>query len=351
MINNRIGYIPALDGFRAIAIILVMLAHANFQLGSNGILGVDLFFALSGFLITTLLLEENEVYGKISLTGFYIRRTFRLFPALYLMLVAILLYALVFTVSLFDKLTIFNEIKAAGLYVYNISWAWGWGTEGMLLGHTWSLAVEEQFYLIWPIILITVLKFKKLKVFCFALMAFILIVFLLKITGQVNAIGNALIHESIFIGCLAAIVRWLKIFKMNVHASISILLVLIIAFIGIFPASWYMELFKHGGRSLIALVTVIIILDLVKNPSSLLSKVLSHSVLVYVGKISYALYLWHVPIFRWFKWHSTLLPWQTFVLKILLTFLISTASFILIENRSTKFGRNLSKKIVLKLKP
>ena len=130
-----------------------------------------------------------------------------------------------------------------------------------------------------------------------------------------------------------------------------LVLVLIIAFIGIFPASWYMELFKHGGRSLIALVTVIIILDLVKNPSSLLSKVLSHSVLVYVGKISYALYLWHVPIFRWFKWHSTLLPWQTFVLKILLTFLISTASFILIENRSTKLGRNLSKKIVLKLKP
>ena len=222
------------------------------------------------------------------------------------------------------------------------------GTEGMLLGHTWSLAVEEQFYLIWPIILITVLKFKKLKVFCFALMAFILIVFLLKITGQVNAIGNALIHESIFIGCLAAIVRWLKIFKMNVHASISILLVLIIAFIGIFPASWYMELFKHGGRSLIALVTVIIILDLVKNPSSLLSKVLSHSVLVYVGKISYALYLWHVPIFRWFKWHSSLLPWQSFALKIIITLIIAAASFAIIENRSTKFGRRLSKKFISK---
>ena len=157
---NKIGYLPALDGLRAIAIILVMLTHANFQLGANGILGVDMFFALSGFLITTLLLEENESNTKISLAGFYVRRAFRLFPALYIMLFVIFCYALFFTSTVTEKIIIFSEIKAAGLYLYNISWNWGWATEGLLLAHTWSLAVEEQFYLLWPLIFIIVLKLK-----------------------------------------------------------------------------------------------------------------------------------------------------------------------------------------------
>ena len=349
--TNKIGYVPALDGLRAIAIILVMLAHANFQLGANGILGVDMFFALSGFLITTLLLEEYEINNTISLAGFYIRRTFRLFPALYILLIVIFCYVLLFTNSMVEKVSIINEIKAASLYLYNISWQWGWGSEGLLLGHTWSLAVEEQFYMFWPLLLITALKLRILKQFGIGLFIFILFIFLLKTGGQISPLGNALIHESIFIGCFAALLRWHNYLKINLHFIIPFSLLLFTILIGVFPMPWYMELFKQGGRSLLAVITVIIILNLVKNPSSITSKILSLPILVFIGKISYALYLWHVPIFRWFKWHSTLLPWQTFVLKILLTFLISTASFILIENRSTKFGRNLSKKIVLKLKP
>src|SRR5688572_31370589 len=107
--SPSLGYVPALDGLRAIAVILVMLTHANFQLGENGILGVDIFFALSGFLITTLLIEENFRRGHISLFGFYTRRAFRLFPALYIILVLILLYALVFTNGK-EQITIIWEI-------------------------------------------------------------------------------------------------------------------------------------------------------------------------------------------------------------------------------------------------
>jgi peptidoglycan/LPS O-acetylase OafA/YrhL len=160
----KLGYVPALDGLRAIAVTMVMFLHAHFFLGHNGAIGVDIFFTLSGFLITTLLLEEFYKKGTIDILSFYFRRTLRLFPALYLMLIVVLIYALTTTNSE-DKNSLYKEITASALYINNLVYGIGWwkGYAPIALGHTWSLAVEEQFYLVWPCILFLLVNYFGIK--------------------------------------------------------------------------------------------------------------------------------------------------------------------------------------------
>lgn len=138
--NASLGYVPALDGLRAIAVTMVMFLHAHFFLGKNGAIGVDIFFTLSGFLITTLLLEEFQKKGTIEILSFYFRRTLRLFPALYLMLLFVLIYALI-TNNVEDKHSLFKEITASALYINNVVYGIGWwkGYAPIALAHTWSL--------------------------------------------------------------------------------------------------------------------------------------------------------------------------------------------------------------------
>lgn len=340
----KLGYIPALDGLRAVAVMLVLLTHASFQLGDNGVLGVDIFFTLSGFLITTLLLEENEKFGNISLRAFYVRRFFRLFPALYTMLFFVLLYALAFRRGN-DLNTIIGEITFSALYLNNISWMLGGGD--ILLGHTWSLAVEEQFYLLWPLTLLLGISFKSIRALIFGLVFFISACVILKLSGRMSGIAVSLIYESVFIGCLAALFRWQIGSKIIILDHLALLLILIVIIVGILPINWYMMIYNAGGRSLMGLITSLVILSIVNNRKGITSKLLSISPLVWVGKISYALYLWHVPVFRIFRYHSTLPPAISFILKFLVTFFLATLSWNLIERKSTILGRSISKRIML----
>lgn len=340
--NERLGYVPSLDGLRAVAIILVLLTHANFQLGHNGIIGVDIFFALSGFLITTLLLEEKDLTGKISIKGFYIRRAFRLYPALLVLLVFITLYGIYGVVEP-NRSFVLLEALSAGLYLYNLSWLWGWGNNGLLLlSHTWTLAVEEQFYLIWPWVAILFLN-KRLSYLATGLAIVILLVFTLKITNKMSLVGISVVHEAIFMGCLAAILRWRGSLGFNIPDYVILMVLGGVVVIGIFPFPWYFKLKEMGGRSIFAVLTLFIIITVINNPQYFASRILASPVLVWVGKISYSLYLWHVPIFKLFKYHSTFSPAASFVLKFIVTFIVAIISWILIERKATQFGRKLSR--------
>ncbi len=340
---KKLGYIPALDGLRAIAVFLVMLLHAHFQLGRNGSLGVDIFFALSGFLITTLLLEEHTSNGRISLKGFYIRRTFRLFPALYFMLLIVWLYAIFFALKSFKPI-ILDEIFASSIYMHNISYVWG--CKSIILGHTWSLGVEEQFYFIWPLVLIIALRFFSVNKLLFMLLFFIPFIWVIKVLNFVPIL-HGLIHESLFIGCLFALLRWTGKVS-GLPNPIVILSFLLLLIVGILPLSFYQTLFHNNLRSIAGLVTMFVILGLVENPNSILNRLLSARIFVYLGKISYALYLWHLPVFRWFSWHSTLPPAIAFISKFAITFVLAIVSLELIEKRSVRIGRILSNKFVSK---
>lgn len=335
---SKLGYVPALDGLRAIAVLLVMLAHANFQLGENGgNIGVDMFFALSGFLITTLLLEEHHKTGTISLRNFYIRRTFRLFPASYVMLLVVFIYALYFA-EIDKKQLIMKEVYASGTYLYNISW-WIWGKLEIILYHMWSLGVEEQFYLFWPACLFLLLRLFSPKKIQFGLFFTIIAIWLVKyILGR--TILNDLIYESLFIGCLFALLRWSATFEMKISSSVIALFLVLLLIFGIFPIhSYFTVLYENNLRSVIGLVTMLIIIGLVQMPTGFISVVLSSPVLVAIGRISYALYLWHIPVFKWFSWHSGLPPSVAFVSKFIISFIMAGLSWYVIEKRSVAMGR------------
>ncbi len=334
----KLGYLPALDGLRAVAVLMVMLLHAHFQFGKGGGIGVDLFFALSGFLITTLLLEEHSANNFISLLGFYIRRTFRLFPAVYFMLLVILLYASLYTVGI-TKENIHNEILASSLYVNNISYMWG--VTPMFLGHTWSLGVEEQFYLVWPLLLILALKYFSIDKLILALLVFIPLIWILK-SLHYFPILSGLIHESIFIGCLFALLRWESKIPIKIPNFISVMLFLLLLFIGLISKSIYHTFITYDLRFIGGFISIFIIIGMVENPKSLLNRLLSFRGIVYIGKISYALYLWHVPVFKWFLMYSALPSFISFVCKFLVTFILAILSLELIEKKSVLIGRRLS---------
>ena len=148
--TSVLGYQPALDGMRALAVVLVAGVHTHPRLVPGGSIGVDAFFVLSGFLITTLLVEELDTRGHISSGRFYARRALRLLPALAGLLFVVTGWA-VFVAAPNTRHNALLEVAAAASYTRNFTW---WShVPGTLLGHTWSLAVEEQFYLVWPVLL------------------------------------------------------------------------------------------------------------------------------------------------------------------------------------------------------
>ena len=149
--KRSLGYVPALDGLRALAVALTIFYHAEVPIAWGGYLGVDMFFVLSGFLITTLLLEEIRDTGTISLKNFYVRRALRLYPALLMMLAVDALCLPLFPGTGWD---FSKEAPVAGLYLTDYAIGLGFMPILTLVTHTWSLAVEEHFYILWPLALL-----------------------------------------------------------------------------------------------------------------------------------------------------------------------------------------------------
>ena len=160
--SNRLSYITGLDGIRAVAVMAVLFYHANFPWALGGFLGVETFFVLSGFLITLLLLAEWQATNEINLTHFWLRRARRLLPPLWLLLLALPALAFVFARDALPRLQ--EDIPAALFYITNwvyivreVPYFEAFGRPP-LLQQLWSLAVEEQFYLSWPLILLRMSK-------------------------------------------------------------------------------------------------------------------------------------------------------------------------------------------------
>lgn len=325
----RLGFQPALQGLRAISVLAVFAFHVGAARG--GWLGVEVFFVLSGFLITLLLLGEAHGSG-IRLSRFYWRRVARLLPAAWVMMLAAVATAIVLDLAAFDM-----GLAALAASGYFANWAevWGWDMQG--LGHMWSLSIEEQFYFAWPLVMLAVgRRWGSAGVVWAAGMgagATLVVRSVLTFGDDWYSLvyyGSATRAGGLLIGCLGGallmrsrgtmagrIPNWLGL------AALAFVLACM-AFLPIREVqTWrYFVTLVDGA-------TVVVLLWLV-NRTHVASRLLSTRLPVYLGEISYSLYLWHAPVI-WAASRSIAEPAPRYAVQILLPFMLAAISYHWVE--------------------
>jgi peptidoglycan/LPS O-acetylase OafA/YrhL len=317
----RLGYVPALDGIRGIAILAVTGLH--FSGISGGFFGVDLFFVLSGFLITTLLLEEHDRVRGISLRGFYLRRARRLFPAVGALLVA---FVLVGTVAIGARRAV--ELAAyGGLYFANFIRAFAHPDPlGGPLGPLWSLAQEEQFYLVWPPLLILLLR-KRLtsrRIIRALVLVFVALVGYRAALAASGASWHRIYYapdthaDGLVLGCLLAYLRRSGLCVRGVISIAAAFMFVVAVLFGGETIAWSVY-----GLPMVEVASAVLVLSALE--SGVVERALSFSPLVWIGSISYSLYVWG-QFGRW------LAPGRGNVfLALALTVILTLVSYYLIE--------------------
>lgn len=335
----RLVYVPALDGLRAVAVLSVMVFHAQPDWLPGGFLGVDIFFVLSGYLITRLLLLEYSARGRIAWRRFYGRRALRLVPALLLMLLAYCAW-----MSLVPRIDLAKHLGDALLaFLYVSNWARAFDIHALhYLGHTWSLAVEAQFYLLWPLLVLWVLRRNAAPASLAAWAAVLALASwgarlgLLWSGAPIERMYNGLDSHSdgLMAGALLAAVwsgasRWWDTLPAWARRA---LLAAAVALLGalIARADWTNPWMSGLGYTAVSLAVVLVLLALGSAEPSLLGRVLSLRFLVWVGTISYGLYLWHFPVLLVLRdWEIG--GWTHVVAGFALTFALAAASYYLVE--------------------
>jgi|SRR5689334_6291124 len=291
----HLGYRPWLDGLRGIAIIAVMASHFEPHYLGRGYVGVDLFFMLSGFLITTLLLEERKSTGTINFGRFYIRRALRLFPALAAVLASATLLMLLWP-SVGQN---YRSVLYSAFYVMNWVMALGLDNVSSTLYFTWSLSVEEQFYIVWPALLYLLLRLRvRASVIALMLLSTALIVcahrtslILAGATGFRVSLASDVRTDSLLIGCGIGVMavsgllpRSARLVALFTGVLSLGFLCYVVGWFGNYGSGLTITAFFFGG-----LLTLLLI-----SPCNFLSRGLEASPLVWIGRLSYSLYLWHL---------------------------------------------------------
>ena len=362
--------IPALDGVRAIAVALVLAHHGGVPGLSGGFLGVDVFFVLSGFLITSLLLDEISRTGRIGLKGFWIRRARRLLPALIVMVLAVVALSELFT----PEATASLRDDAVATFFWMSNWVFvaqqtdyfAQGAPPSPLQHTWSLAVEEQYYVLWPLLLAAVVAGLAAVAYRRGVpvtaLAVRTAVFVVAVAGVIASAGAAFFLsaspaslnrvyfgtdtrvQALLIGAAAAALlvrdwrgltdgavilrtrwaRWL--------AGLLPIVGLTVLGVAAHIATGSAHEFRGGLLIVVAAAAVLVIASVALQQDGPVARLLSLPPLVGLGAISYGIYLWHWPIFLVLNGERTgATGWQLFALRCSVTIAVAAVTWLLIE--------------------
>jgi peptidoglycan/LPS O-acetylase OafA/YrhL/CubicO group peptidase (beta-lactamase class C family) len=346
--DSRSSYLPGLDGLRAFAVVAVLLYHAGYDV-SGGYLGVESFFVLSGFLITTLLMADQRQHGRIRIGEFWIRRARRLLPALIVTLLGTLLLSAVLLPGELQRLG--ADTLAALLYVMN--WKLIIAQQAYfdplsrpsLIQHLWSLAIEEQFYLLWPLACAAGLRLLRpagfrAAVLAAALASSLLMAAMYDAGTEISRIyyGTDTRASALLIGAALALIwthdrrqspkrRWYTALE---GAGVLALAIVLASYI------WLQEqhpLLYLGGFQLVAVATAIVITATTAPGARLLPALLEARPLRWLGRRSYSLYLWHWPIFLLIA-PEAVEPWPRWsvdMLRMGLTVVLAAASYRFVE--------------------
>jgi peptidoglycan/LPS O-acetylase OafA/YrhL len=298
-------YYPALDGLRGLAILLVVFYH-NFGFINYfffGWLGVDLFFVLSGYLITDILLRSQE--KKEGLYNFYVRRILRIFPLYYLILFLFLIVLPRFPVFQ-DSLKYYTD-NQVWLWTYLQNWLYIFKPTGEshMLHHLWSLAVEEQFYILWPLAIYLVPKPKYLLALIICLLITVL---LLRCMVWINKYEDLAYFnlftfsriDGICIGCIVALLQKINRRFLTTHMSLLVFTFAGLNFLFYFVNSFYRFSFPYLaliGYTTLAMLFGLLVYEAVKQENKFINIVFNWRILRFFGKISYGLYVIHWPLY------------------------------------------------------
>ncbi len=364
MSDRSLEYRPYLDGLRGIAVLLVFVFHAARPGLPGGFIGVDIFFVLSGYLITRILLSQHQRTGRIRVADFYARRIRRLMPAVILVVLVVVLREVVWG-DILETATRLRDAIATLFYVenWNLIYQADQYFEASLspspLRHAWSLSIEEQFYLVWPLAVIAILWITRRRLGHSAMVVLAAI--------SLSAIAMAVMYEpglvtrayygtgtrvqQPLLGAALAFLmmrfdrdgetrtrRW--VWPAVAAASLGTLLVAARVLTG------ESEFYYRGGSTLVALLAVTLVVSLERSPNDWMSRALGWNPLKQLGRISYGFYLWHWPIILWLAIPQGFSFWERRVVNLAqfgLTLAVAVASFILLENpirdRTVRLGR------------
>lgn len=341
------SYFPGLDGLRAIAIIIVLLGHS--LMGTwwvdyfPGPIGVDIFFVISGFLITTLLLKEKVKNGRVSLKNFYIRRILRIFPVAYLYLFSLVILGFVFNIH-----TSLKMLLVAGLYIGNFPVQNGnnWQT-----AHFWSLAVEEQFYLAFPFILI-----KSPTKYLFLVLAITISLPFIVDAGRLSVgpqLAAQIFHKlflfltfllgygtlSIVIGSLISVLLFKKIVTLGETMPYYLSFIVFILAIFLHVKNliyWNLMIYIFP-----LLIGCVIVLNLKRN--NFFSLILNHPIMVKIGILSYSIYIWQQLFTYDQPWGNLFKNSNSILLNFVALIFVAYSSYYFYEQKFLKLKTHFKK--------
>jgi len=360
--NTTLRYQPGLDGLRAISVLAVLVFHHYFVFGSErgwlpgGFLGVEVFFVVSGYLITSLLLAEHRERGAISLSNFWLRRARRLLPAVVLLLAVVVAFVLLFLPD--SVATLKGDVLAALTYTSNWwqivahrSYAVTAGRPE-LLKHLWSLAIEEQFYLCWPPLLMVGLRlFRRQQLLSGMLVVAFGSAILMAITAHTSVnfayfstftrlsgllLGSAMAFVYAPYRIRGKVAPGARL-ALNIAAALGLIVLLITFRLYTYPVTKLDTRAVFTGGFLVVDVATLLVIAAVVHPASDAGRLIGCKPLRWVGLRSYSLYLWHYPIFCItrprldFAHFGHLHGWPVFVVRIVLSFAAAELSYRFVE--------------------